>query len=103
MAYKPKNKVAVPEIESKEDYSPWTKQNYEVILKKFYKWIKYGDNYKERTEYPRIVSWITAKMKKKDQPRVQASDILTKLEVPTFFSNVPNFSVQVQKKGRCRE
>jgi len=74
-------KEVVIKIESKEDYSPWTKQNYEVIIKKFYKWLKYGDNYKERTEYPRIVSWITAKMKKKDQPRVQASDILTEKEI----------------------
>jgi len=74
-------KEVVIKIKSKEDYSPWTKQNYEVILKKFYKWLKYGDNYKERTEYPRIVSWITAKMKKKDQPRVQASDILTEKEI----------------------
>lgn len=74
-------KETVLKIESREDYSVWTKQGYRAILKKFYKWLKYGDNYRQRNEYPKIVSWINTNIKKKDQPKVQASDILTEKEI----------------------
>ncbi len=74
-------KEVVIKIESREDYSVWTKQGYRAILKKFYKWLKYKDNYKERNDYPKIVSWINTNVKKKDQPKVQASDILTEKDI----------------------
>ncbi|MEM4368438.1 MAG: site-specific integrase [Candidatus Anstonellales archaeon] len=74
-------KKIVAEIEERKDYSPWTKHSYKIILKKFYKWLKFGDNYKEHTEYPEIVRWIKSSIKKKEQPKVQASDILTEDEV----------------------
>ncbi|MFH1840092.1 MAG: site-specific integrase [Nanoarchaeota archaeon] len=74
-------KDVVFKIESREDYSVWTKQNYRVILKKFYKWLKFGDDYKSMREYPPIVSWINTNVKNKDKPRIQASDILTEDEV----------------------
>lgn len=69
------------QIESRKDCSVWTKHGYKTTLKKFYKWLEYGDNYKERNDYPKIVSWIKAHIKKKDRPRVQASDILTEKEI----------------------
>ncbi|MBA7490527.1 Tyrosine recombinase XerC [subsurface metagenome] len=79
-------KEAVMQIESREDCSVWTKHGYKTTLKKFYKWLEYGDNYKERNDYPKIVSWIRAHIKKKDKPRVQASDILTEKEVKKLIS-----------------
>ena len=69
------------EIDSREDCSPWTKQSYKVIIKKFYKWLEFGDEYKNRTEYPQLVSWIRSSLRKNEQPRIKASDILTEEEV----------------------
>ena len=74
-------KEFVIEVESREDYSPYTRQDYKGTLKKFYKWLVYGDEYKNKQEYPEIVSWINTSMKSKDMPRVQASDILSEDEM----------------------
>jgi len=74
-------KNAVLKIDSRNDCSVWTKQGYKCILKKFYKWLVFGDDYKDKIEYPAIVSWLKVNIKKKDQPRVQASDILTEKEI----------------------
>ncbi len=43
------------EIES-NGYSAWTKADYRIILKRFYKWLLGEDEF-----YPRIVSWIRNK------------------------------------------
>ncbi len=74
-------KDVVMRIDGKEDYSPWTRHGYKVIIKKFYKWLEYGDEYNSKLESPPIISWLRCGMKKKDQPRVKASDLLTEEEV----------------------
>jgi integrase/recombinase XerD len=74
-------KDIVMAIDGRDDYSPWTKQSYKVIIKKFYKWLRFGDDAKNKVEYPPIVSWLSCGMKKTDQPRVKASDLLTEEEV----------------------
>jgi len=68
-------------IETQENYSIWTKQGYKSAIKKFYKWLGQGDDYKKTHQCPPIVSWINTNVKKKDKPRVQASDLLTEPEV----------------------
>ncbi len=68
-------------IDTKDDYSIWTKQGYKSIIKKFYKWMIQGDAYCRTHDYPEIVSWINTNVKKKDKPRVQASDLLTEEEI----------------------
>ncbi len=74
-------KNIVIKIDSREDCSPWTKHSYKVILKKFYKWLSCGDEYKTIMEYPKIISWLRCGLKRKDQPKIKASDILTEAEV----------------------
>lgn len=71
----------VMKIEMRDDYSIWTKQTYKAILKKFLKWIHQGDNYLNIHEYPDIVNWINTNVKKKDKPKVNASELLTEAEV----------------------
>ena len=73
-------------IDSREDISPWTKQSYRAIIKKFFKWLHQGEDYKSTREYPRIVSWINTNIKKKDKPKVQASDLLTEDEVQKLIN-----------------
>jgi len=45
----------------KENYSAWTKQNYRVILKRFYKWLRKSE------QYPPEVSWIKTTIKKSEE------------------------------------
>lgn len=43
-------------------YSPWTKKDYKVALKRFYRWLKGNDE-----EYPPEVKWIKTTLKAKDE------------------------------------
>ena len=79
-------KDIVMRIDGREDYSPWTRQSYKIILKKFYKWLEFGDEFGTKLEYPPIVSWIRCGMKKKEQPKVKASHLLTEKEVKTLIA-----------------
>lgn len=72
---------AVLMIEQESTFSPWTKHGYKVVVRKFWKWLEFGDEYLMRKEYPKTVSWIVSNIKKKDQPRVTASDLLTERDL----------------------
>ena len=39
-------------------YAVWTKAKRRVYFKRFYKWVKQGDDYLSTQEYPRAVNWI---------------------------------------------
>jgi len=45
----------------RSDYSAWTKHDYKVAIKRFYKWLKGSGE-----EYPPEVKWIKTTLKKKD-------------------------------------
>jgi len=79
-------KDAIIKIDNREDYSPWTKQGYKAIIKKFYKWHVFGDGYKDKLEYPEIVSWLRVNLSTKDKPRVKASEILTEREIDKLIA-----------------
>ncbi|MFO7992506.1 MAG: hypothetical protein R6U61_09510 [Thermoplasmata archaeon] len=68
-------KKAVAKLE-KKSYSVWTKHTYKAIIKKFYKWLKFGDESLERKDYPPICSWIRTHVKRKNRPSVKSSDKL---------------------------
>lgn len=74
-------KAVVLKLDAKERMSVWTKHTYKSILKKFYRWLSYGDSYKTRIEQPEIISWLRVGVSQKDRPRVKASDILTEREI----------------------
>lgn len=77
-------KDCVVHIESKP-YSAWTKAGYKVVIRKFFKWVAYGDAAAQTKEVPEIVRWIKVHVRNKDRRRVQASDILTEDEVHRLF------------------
>jgi integrase len=56
------------------DRSAWTKQNYKVALKRFYKWLKGGDQ-----SYPPEVSWIRTTLRERD--RLLPSELPTEEEI----------------------
>ncbi|MFH1978271.1 MAG: site-specific integrase [Candidatus Aenigmatarchaeota archaeon] len=80
-------KKAYVKIESNKDFSVWTKHDYASVMKKFWKWIAYGDDYfmASKNDVPETVRWIRVHIKKKDQPKIEASDILTEEEVFTLI------------------
>jgi len=41
-------------------YSAWTKHDYKVAIKRFYKWLNGGE------DYPATVKWIKTTLKRKD-------------------------------------
>src|SRR3989344_2558499 len=71
------------ELIQNREVSIATKQKFRAILKKFGRWMVFGDRpanggYKE---YPETVAWINTHIKKKDIPLIKASDILTEEEI----------------------
>lgn len=70
-----------------ENYSEWTRQSYRAIIKKFYKWLEYGDEYNSKLNpYPEKVRWINAGLRKKDEPKLDAGSILTEKEVYSLIN-----------------
>ncbi len=71
----------VLKVDSKQEWSVWTKHTHKSVLKKFCKWLIFGDEYKTVQGYPEIISWMRTGVSAKDQPRVKASDIMTEREI----------------------
>jgi site-specific recombinase XerD/ribosomal protein L40E len=67
----------------RSDYSPWTKHDYKVILKRFYKWLK-----GKGEEYPEEVKWIKTTLKAKDE--LLPEDLLTEDEVTRLVEACSN-------------
>ena len=61
-----------------EDYSEWTKHDYKVIIKRFYKWMD-GDE-----EYPDNVRWIKTTFRK--NKRKLPEELITKQEVEKMIA-----------------
>ncbi len=78
-------KECIREAESKTK-SPWTAANYKVAIKKFMRWLAYGDAVGQTNEVPEIVKWMKLHVRKKERHQIQASDILTEKEAQQFIS-----------------
>jgi len=72
---------AILKIDSHPTWSIATKHTHKTIIKKFYTWLVYGDDYNTVQGYPEVIRWLRASIPSKDQPRVNASDILTEREI----------------------
>tara|TARA_Y100000034_G_C6891909_1_gene410484 strand:+ start:1270 stop:2496 length:1227 start_codon:yes stop_codon:yes gene_type:complete len=77
----------VLKLESNEKWSVATKHKFKVLLKKFGKWLKYKDRTFTERVYPETVSWINTIIKRKEMPKVMASDILTEEEIETLITS----------------
>jgi integrase len=72
----------ISKIESNENYSEWTKREYKIIIRKFYKWLKGSKN------YPKEVEWIKIKSIKINEKLF--GRILTKKEIEEMASKCDN-------------
>ncbi|MEE9130379.1 MAG: tyrosine-type recombinase/integrase [Phycisphaerales bacterium] len=71
---------AVFQIES-SDLAPWTKHDFKVAIRKLFKFAEWGNAALSKNGYPDSVAGISIRIKKKDQIRIRAADILTEDEV----------------------
>lgn len=72
-------KKLVAEIQQ-SNFSPWTKQTYKVLLRRFYRW-HHGTK-----EYPEIVSWITIGMSRSEKRLPSEGDLLTENDIEKLIS-----------------
>ena len=64
----------VGKLERNERYSEWTKYDFKVIMRKFYKWVGGNDEV-----YPDMVKWVKPKLK--NMKRMLPDNLLTEDEV----------------------
>lgn len=69
------------QIEQKE-YAAWTKKDYKVTIKRFYKWLR------ETDDFPQEVKWIKTTLKQKDKKLPK--DILTEEEIAQLIDSSTN-------------
>lgn len=78
---KPDLKRILADMENRPNLSVATVQQYKTNIKKFFKWLEYGDDYKDVLEYPNLVKWIRTTIKKKYQTMINPGQIFTIEEI----------------------
>jgi len=68
-------KAFIMHIQEK-DYSPFTKHQYKVIIRRFYKWLKGNDE-----EYPQEVKWLKCRVKRSEHKLPGEGELLTEQDV----------------------
>jgi integrase/recombinase XerD len=90
-------KEIVRRVELNEDYTEWTKSNYRVTLKKFYKWLEGGK------DYPEKVRWIKTGIKK---DRTKVINVLSEDDMKRLIDCVDNVRdkafISVLYESGCR-
>lgn len=71
----------VGKIERK-DYTTWTKHDYKVTIKKFYKWLR------KTEDYPKEVKWITTTVK--NEANQLPEELLTREEINKMIKTAKN-------------
>jgi integrase/recombinase XerD len=67
-------KKIVSEIQQ-SNFSPWTKQTYKVIIRRFYKWLHKSE------DYPAIVKWINIRMNRSETKLPSEGDLLNEEDI----------------------
>lgn len=68
-------------VDSRQQYSIATKVKFREVLKMFFKWLRYGDDYLNKEEYPEDVKWMKLHISKKDRSKISREDLLTEEEI----------------------
>jgi len=74
-------KKIISEVQQ-SDYSCWTKRNWKVIIRRFYKW-QTGTQGKD---FPPIVDWISLRMSRSEMKLPSEGDLLTEKDVMKLIS-----------------
>ncbi len=83
-------KGIVATIQQRNDYSPWTKQAYKIIIRRFYKWLA------GTKTFPPIVDWITIGVKRSEKPLPSEGDLLSESDIQKILqvANHPKYRVR---------
>ena len=68
-------KQYVGKIQCNSNYSPWPKQTYKVMIRRFYKWL-----YQSKS-YPEIVEWISIRFSRSERRLPSEGDLLNEKEI----------------------
>ncbi len=68
-------------IHSHPTYSAWTKVDYAIVLKRFYKWLLGNDK-----EYPAHVKWISTTLSKRERRLPGEGDLLTEEDIKKLIA-----------------
>ncbi|MEK6973738.1 MAG: site-specific integrase [Nanoarchaeota archaeon] len=69
-------------IIQERNYSPWTKQAYKIILKKFFKWFKGNNEF-----YPEEVKWIKTNINKSQIKLPTEEGLITEDDIKLLIKN----------------
>ena len=72
---------AVRIIQENENYRPWTKATYKIMLKRFYKWLKKVE------DSPEEVKWIKTTLKRTETEMLNNGDLITEDEVKKLINS----------------
>jgi len=92
---------AVLRIEG-SDLAPWSKHDYKVAIRKLFKFVEWGTEALQRRGYPDCVAGIRTRVKKRDQVRIQAADILTEAEALRLIGAATDVQERAFVSGRPR-
>jgi integrase len=81
---------AVARVETREGYSPYTKRDVKIVLRQFFKWLVFRENWGTRREFPDLVAWIRTEVRRKDTHVVRASELITPEEVDRLIESAPH-------------
>jgi len=91
-----------------KSYSEWTIKTMIKVLRKFYKWVEYKENYLVEHRIPDRVAWLGG-LRKKCKPSVKYGDILNIEEIDKIISALPDvkykafFTILYQTGARISE
>lgn len=77
-----KDIMKLMQIIERRDYSDWTKKDYKVTLKKFYKWIRGTE------EYPEEVKWFETNFKNNNHKLPE--ELLTEQDIKSLIESAEN-------------
>lgn len=70
-------KKYVTKIQQREDYTAWTKKEYKLLIRKFFKWLYQTPG----KEFPPIVSWISIHMSRCQEHLPSEGELLTEGDI----------------------
>lgn len=66
-------------VVQESDYSDWTKHEYKITVRKFFKWLK------KTREYPEEVAWISLRWNRSKRSLPSEGDLLTEEDVKSLI------------------
>ena len=77
-------------LDSDPKLTIWSRIKIKQMFRKFFKWVKYGNDYNTQDDYPSEVALFKAYMNKKDMPLINPADLLTEEDIKKLIDAADN-------------